>query len=106
MRGGNLIWIICDRPRGHRAAQVSRNRPLQAPPLSRPQAPWSVQEKEFRERGLPEAKPTASVVVMTASRLNTQELKGALRSSRETRDQDPQPFVWTKTADQTLAALA
>jgi len=37
---------------------------------------------------------------------STQELEAALRHYVETYNQDPKPFVWTKTADQILAAVA
>ena len=37
---------------------------------------------------------------------STQELEAALRRYVETYNQDPKPFVWTKTADQILAAVA
>ena len=37
---------------------------------------------------------------------STHELEGALRRYVETYNQDPKPFVWTKTADQILATLA
>ena len=37
---------------------------------------------------------------------STQELEEALRRYVETYKQDPQPFVWTKTADQILDAVA
>ena len=37
---------------------------------------------------------------------STQELEAALRRYVETYNQDPKPFVWTKTADQILATLA
>jgi transposase len=37
---------------------------------------------------------------------STRELEAALRHYVETYNQDPQPFVWTKTADQILAAVA
>lgn len=37
---------------------------------------------------------------------STQELEATLRRYLETYNQDPKPFVWTKTADQILAALA
>ena len=37
---------------------------------------------------------------------STQELEAALRSYVETYNQDPKPFVWTKTADEILAAVA
>ena len=37
---------------------------------------------------------------------STQELEAALRHYVETYNQDPQPFVWTKTADQILETVA
>jgi transposase len=37
---------------------------------------------------------------------STQELEGALNRYVETYNQDPRPFVWTKTADQILEAVA
>jgi len=37
---------------------------------------------------------------------STQELEAALRRYVQTYNQDPKPFVWTKTADQILAAVA
>ena len=37
---------------------------------------------------------------------STPELEAALRHYVETYNQDPKPFVWTKTADQILAAVA
>jgi len=37
---------------------------------------------------------------------STRELEEALRRYVETYNQDPKPFVWTKTADQILAAVA
>jgi len=37
---------------------------------------------------------------------STQELEAALRRYVETYNQDPKPFIWTKTADQILEALA
>ena len=37
---------------------------------------------------------------------STQELEMALRHYVETYNQDPKPFIWTKTADQILEALA
>jgi len=37
---------------------------------------------------------------------STQELEAALRQYVETYNQDPKPFIWTKTADQILEAVA
>jgi transposase len=37
---------------------------------------------------------------------STRELEGALRHYLETYNQDPRPFVWTKTADEILATVA
>jgi transposase len=37
---------------------------------------------------------------------STQELEAALRHYVETYNQDPKPFIWTKTADQILEAVA
>ena len=37
---------------------------------------------------------------------STQELEAALRHYVQTYNQDPKPFVWSKTADQILAAVA
>jgi len=34
------------------------------------------------------------------------ELESAIRESIDVHNQDPTPFVWTKTADQILASIA
>ncbi len=48
--------------------------------------------------------PHLAGVCLVAHR-STQELDAGLRRCVETYNQDPKPFVWTKRADQILAAL-
>src|SRR5207302_9526015 len=101
--------------RHHCSAKASANRgsmgsgSCEAPAFVSPTRPLTtlrftsrVRSSQFKS---PHCKPMISLARTGVFR-SVRELEGAIREYIEVHNEDPKPFVWTKTADQILASIA